>query len=126
MRQWILRTRWMAGASKHTTRMDAHERHVVTALQFDDEYIVTGSDDHKVKVWSTSSKRQIRTIEGHQGGVWAMQFSGNRLVTGATDRRLHVYNLRTGECIHQLRGHESTIRCLQVTAGIGKTQEEGG
>jgi WD40 repeat protein len=67
-----------------------------------------------VQVWSTASKRQIRTIGGHTGGVWAMQFAGNRLVTGATDRKLHVYDLRTGDCVHQLRGHESTIRCLQV------------
>ena len=66
------------------------------------------------QIWSAVSKRLLRTITGHTGGVWAMQYAGNRLVTGSTDRRLHVYDIRTGECIHQLAGHESTIRCLQV------------
>jgi hypothetical protein len=50
VRQHILWSRWMTGKSKHVTRMDAHGRHVVTALQFDSEYIVTCSDDCNVKV----------------------------------------------------------------------------
>ena len=74
------------------------------------------------QVWNTQTKRLLRTITGHAGGVWAMQYQGNRLVTGATDRRLHVYDLRTGERIHTLIGHDSTIRCLQVTESASKPQ----
>ena len=145
MRQHRLRMRWISGVPHNTSRMEAHGAHVITTLQFDNDYIVTGSDDNTVKVrgaygpsrrrersahgqvgalvplvaaqvWNTQTKRLLRTITGHAGGVWAMQYQGNRLVTGATDRRLHVYDLRTGERIHTLIGHDSTIRCLQVAA----------
>jgi len=53
MRQHRLRMRWISGVPHNTSRMEAHGAHVITTLQFDNDYIVTGSDDNTVKVCGT-------------------------------------------------------------------------
>jgi F-box and WD-40 domain protein CDC4 len=66
---------------------------LVTSLQFDDEVIVVGCDNHKIEVFDTITGRNIHTLEGHEGGVWALQFKGGEkhdperlLVSGGCDR----------------------------------------
>ncbi|KAG1470394.1 hypothetical protein G6F56_002710 [Rhizopus delemar] len=65
---------------------------LVTSLQFDDQYTVVGCDNHRVEVFDTQSGKKIRTLEGHEGGVWALQFKGGEddperiLLSGGCDR----------------------------------------
>ncbi|CDS03433.1 hypothetical protein LRAMOSA00835 [Lichtheimia ramosa] len=94
---------------------------LVTSLQFDDKYIVVGCDNHRIEVFDTQTARKIRTLEGHEGGVWALHFKGGErhdpervLVSGACDRDVRVWNLDTGRLKHVLRGHTSTVRCLKM------------
>ncbi|KAI8344678.1 WD40-repeat-containing domain protein [Chlamydoabsidia padenii] len=94
---------------------------LVTSLQFDDKYIVVGCDNHRIEVFDTQTTRRIRTLEGHEGGVWALQFKGGdkydparTLVSGGCDRDVRVWDLDTGERRHILRGHTSTVRCIKM------------
>ena len=66
---------------------------LVTSLQFDEKYIVVGCHTHRIEVFDTQTARKIRTLEGHEGGVWALHFKGGErhdpervLVSGACDR----------------------------------------
>lgn len=66
---------------------------LVTSLQFDAKYIVVGCDNHRIEVFDTQSAQKVRTLEGHEGGVWALQFKGGDkydperiLVSGGCDR----------------------------------------
>ncbi|KAI8086888.1 WD40-repeat-containing domain protein [Gilbertella persicaria] len=94
---------------------------LVTSLQYDEKYIVVGCDNHRIEVFDTNTAKKVRTLEGHEGGVWALQFKGGEkhdperiLVTGGCDRDVRVWNLNTGELRHVLRGHNSTVRCLKM------------
>ncbi|ORZ21096.1 WD40-repeat-containing domain protein [Absidia repens] len=94
---------------------------LVTSLQFDDKYIVVGCDNHRIEVFDTQTAKRVRTLEGHEGGVWALQFKGGgkddperTLVSGGCDRDVHVWDLDTGRLRHVLRGHTSTVRCLKM------------
>lgn len=95
---------------------------VVTCLEFDDQKIVTGVDDKHIVIYSTKTGDYVRTLKGHEGGVWALKYTGNTLITGSTDRTARVWNLKTGECIHIYKGHTLTIRCLDIIhpTNIGK------
>ena len=92
----------------------AHQRHVVTCLQFDAEKILTGSDDTNINVYDTRTGALRARLEGHEGGVWALQYEGSTLVSGSTDRSVRVWDIDKGVCTHVFLGHTSTVRCLII------------
>ncbi|XHG01603.1 hypothetical protein AWENTII_004975 [Aspergillus wentii] len=92
----------------------AHDRHVVTCLQFDTDKILTGSDDTKINVYDTKTGAQRATLAGHDGGVWALEYYGNTLVSGSTDRSVRVWDIERARCTQVFHGHTSTVRCLQI------------
>ncbi|KAI9810708.1 MAG: SCF ubiquitin ligase complex subunit cdc4 [Phylliscum demangeonii] len=92
----------------------AHQRHVVTCLQFDGDKILTGSDDTNINVYDTRTGQLRTRLEGHEGGVWALEYDGNVLVSGSTDRSVRVWDVERGVCSQVFHGHTSTVRCLQI------------
>lgn len=100
---------------------DCHGSHVVTCMEIDPKgrYILTGSDDGTVRLWSTNvvnEQREMGVYTGHLGGVWALKVDWERriLVTGSTDRTLIVWDLHSGERLEHLLGHTSTVRCVEL------------
>ena len=125
-RHHIIRRTWMQEdvAPRHIA-FRAHQRHVVTCLQFDSEKILTGSDDANINVYDTQTGALRAKLEGHEGGVWALQYEGNVLVSGSTDRSVRVWDIERGVCTQTFQGHTSTVRCLQILmpTSIGKTPD---
>ena len=115
MRHYIIRKTWLQDQilPRHIA-FRAHQRHVVTCLQFDSEKILTGSDDANINVYDTQTGALRVKLEGHEGGVWALQYEGNVLVSGSTDRCVRVWDIEKGICTHTFQGHTSTVRCLQI------------
>ena len=126
MRHHIIRNTWMTDdvLPRHIA-FRAHQRHVVTCLQFDAEKILTGSDDANINVYDTKTGALRARLEGHEGGVWALQYEGNVLVSGSTDRTVRVWDIINGRCTQIFQGHTSTVRCLQILmpTPTGKTQD---
>lgn len=126
MRHHMIRKTWMTDdiAPRHIA-FRAHQRHVVTCLQFDADKILTGSDDANINVYDTKTGALRSTLEGHEGGVWALQYEGNVLVSGSTDRTVRVWDIEKGRCTQIFQGHTSTVRCLQILlpTPIGKTHD---
>ncbi|KAI9323832.1 WD40-repeat-containing domain protein [Dichotomocladium elegans] len=119
-RKYNIAAAWAHGGSVNVVE-DGFGEELVTSLQFDEKYVVVGCDNHRIEVFDTETARKVRTLEGHEGGVWALQFKGggkndpNRvLVSGGCDRDVRVWDLETGRMRHILRGHTSTIRCLKM------------
>ncbi|PHH62304.1 hypothetical protein CDD81_7292 [Ophiocordyceps australis] len=114
-RHHLIRQGWMTGEVKPShVAFAAHPRHVITCLQFDDDKIITGSDDTLIHIYDTKTGKLRRRLEGHEGGVWALQYEGNILVSGSTDRSVRVWDIERGLCQQVFYGHTSTVRCLQV------------
>ncbi|CAE7178764.1 hypothetical protein PTNB73_03410 [Pyrenophora teres f. teres] len=123
-RHHLIRKSWMAGDTKPKhIAFRAHQRHVVTCLQFDTDKILTGSDDTNINVYDTKTGALRNRLEGHEGGVWALQYEGNTLVSGSTDRSVRVWDIEKGRCTQVFQGHTSTVRCLVVLkpTQIGET-----
>ncbi|KAH6609934.1 f-box and wd-40 domain-containing cdc4 [Trichoderma cornu-damae] len=114
-RHYMIRHSWTDGATKPShVAFAAHPRHVITCLQFDDDKIITGSDDTLIHIYDTKTGKLRRKLEGHEGGVWALQYEGNILVSGSTDRSVRVWDIERGLCQQVFYGHTSTVRCLQI------------
>jgi len=118
-RHYMFRKSWTSGKVKpgHVA-FAAHPRHVITCLQFDDDKIVTGSDDMLIHVYDTKTGKFRKRLEGHEGGVWALQYEGNMLVSGSTDRTVRVWDIEKGLCTQVFFGHTSTVRCLQIVTPV--------
>ena len=119
-RRFMLKRSWMMNdivAPKHIA-FPAHPRHVITCLQFDDDKIITGSDDTYIHVYDTQKGALLKRLEGHEGGVWALQYEGNVLVSGSTDRSVRVWDIEKGVCTQVFQGHTSTVRCLQIVMPV--------
>ena len=114
-RHHMIRRSWTSGEVKpgHVA-FAAHPRHVITCLQFDDDKIITGSDDTLIHIYDTKTGKLRKKLEGHEGGVWALQYEGNMLVSGSTDRSVRVWDIERGLCQQVFYGHTSTVRCLQI------------
>ncbi|MCJ1284439.1 SCF ubiquitin ligase complex subunit cdc4 [Xylographa opegraphella] len=114
-RHHLIRSNWMQDEIKpRHLAFKAHQRHVVTCLQFDTDKILTGSDDTNINVYDTKTGALRARLEGHEGGVWALQYEGNVLVSGSTDRSVRVWDIDRGVCTHVFQGHTSTVRCLVI------------
>ncbi|KAF2130248.1 WD40 repeat-like protein [Dothidotthia symphoricarpi CBS 119687] len=123
-RHHLIRKSWMAEDTKPKhIAFRAHQRHVVTCLQFDTDKILTGSDDTNINVYDTKTGVLRSRLEGHEGGVWALQYDGNTLVSGSTDRSVRVWDIEKGKCVQTFQGHTSTVRCLVILkpTQIGET-----
>ncbi|KAF8891372.1 WD40-repeat-containing domain protein [Infundibulicybe gibba] len=110
----LTRTRWVNNPEPKHISFPAHGTSVVTCLIFSHGRIISASDDHSIHVYSPITGELLRSLEGHQGGVWALAASKNTLVSGSTDRTVRIWNLETGKCTHVFGGHTSTVRCLSI------------
>jgi F-box and WD-40 domain protein CDC4 len=125
-RHYLIRRGWMKDDIKpRHIAFRAHDRHVVTCLQFDTDKILTGSDDTNINVYDTKTGALRNRLQGHEGGVWALQYEGNVLVSGSTDRSVRVWDIEKGTCMQVFHGHTSTVRCLQILmpTEIGRTPD---
>ncbi|KAF5103473.1 hypothetical protein D0Z03_000190 [Geotrichum reessii] len=114
-RYMIINRNWMDSRFKpKRLTITGNGGDVVTCLQFDDNQIITGSDDHSITIHNMDTGEVIRQLLGHTGGVWALQYVGNLVVSGSTDRSVRVWDTRTGINTHMFTGHTSTVRCLEV------------
>ncbi|KAI9880441.1 MAG: SCF ubiquitin ligase complex subunit cdc4 [Pleopsidium flavum] len=118
-RHHLIQRSWMQDDFKpRHIAFRAHQRHVVTCLQFDTDKILTGSDDTNINVYDTQTGALRARLQGHEGGVWALQYEGNVLVSGSTDRSVRVWDIEKGVCTQVFQGHTSTVRCLQILMPI--------
>ncbi len=125
-RHHLIRKNWMREDAKpRHIAFRAHDRHVVTCLGFDDDKIVTGSDDTNINVYDTKTGTLRAKLRGHEGGVWALQYEGNVLVSGSTDRSVRVWDIEKGRQMQVFQGHTSTVRCLQILSPtkVGETPD---
>lgn len=114
-RHFMIQKSWTSGKVKPShVAFAAHPRHVITCLQFDEDKIITGSDDQLIHIYDTKTGKLRKRLEGHEGGVWALQYEGNILVSGSTDRSVRVWDIEKGLCSQVFYGHTSTVRCLQI------------
>jgi WD40 repeat protein len=77
-----------------------------------DDFIVSGSNDCKIKVWRASTGECLQTLVGHELLVRALAFdpASGRLVSASYDKSIKVWDLGTGKIVREFKhGHTSHI-----------------
>jgi WD40 repeat protein len=75
----------------------------------DGQRIASASEDSTIRLWNLNGKL-LKTLTGHQGGVWGVAFSpdGNLLASSSADGTVKVWTL-DGKLLRTLEGHSATV-----------------
>lgn len=106
-----LRKNWRLGRCT-SEMLPAHDKQVtcVRVRVGDVCTLATSSVDRTIKIWNLKNGRLLKTLVGHQRGVWALCFYGrNHLISGAHDCTIKIWNLESGQCERTLLGHQGAI-----------------
>lgn len=111
---------------------EGHQECVYT-LQFDSNYLVSGSRDQTMRIWNMHTRRLVREpLVGHRGSVLCLQFDADPaqdiLVSGSSDSNVFIWRFSTGEIIQQItNAHRESVlnvrfdKRILVTSSKDKT-----
>ncbi len=95
------------------------EKGAVRCLAYtpDGHRLITGSDDHTIRVWNADTGQPLFNITGHSSAVrsLAVKSDGSTLVSGSDDKTIKVWNLGSGQELHTLTGHRSYLNAVAIS-----------
>lgn len=87
---------WEWQSEQYVMKQQGHSSEMnCVAYSPDGQYIVTGGEDAKVKVWNVSNGFCLVTFSEHSSAVTAIEYSGNKkfLVSASLDGTVRAYDL---------------------------------
>ncbi|ONK63196.1 uncharacterized protein A4U43_C07F12390 [Asparagus officinalis] len=96
-------------------KMRGHQNAVYCAI-FDrsGQYVITGSDDRLVKIWSMETAFCLASCRGHEGDITDLAVSCNNalVASSSNDFIIRVWRLPDGLPISVLRGHTGSVTAI--------------
>ncbi|KAF9978486.1 coatomer subunit alpha [Actinomortierella ambigua] len=105
---------WDAQTGVNTLNYDEHEKRAwsVDFSRTDPTRLASGSDDTKVKIWSTTQKPSAFTIDS-KANICCVKFnpeSSHHIAFGSADHHIHYYDLRkASEPLFVFKGHRKAV-----------------
>ncbi|CAK7214786.1 hypothetical protein SCUCBS95973_002252 [Sporothrix curviconia] len=102
---------------------EAHVECIYT-IQFNADYLVSGSRDHTIRIWNLHTRRLARRpLVGHRGSVLCLQFDSDPeedlIVSGSSDSNVILWRFSTGEIIQRLhRAHREPVLNVKFDKNI--------
>ncbi|KZV50933.1 bromodomain and WD repeat-containing protein 3 [Dorcoceras hygrometricum] len=77
-------------------------------------YVITGSDDRLVKIWSMETAFCLASCRGHEGDITDLSVSSNNalVASASNDYSIRVWRLPDGMPISVLRGHTGAVTTI--------------
>lgn len=75
-RAYLTEQAWLRGPGRLLSTQMSADRGIVTSLGYDDEWIVVGMSTSKVHVFEAETGTYVRTLDGHDQGVWCLTLVG--------------------------------------------------
>lgn len=94
---------------------EGHDGECIYSLQYNDEYLVSGSRDKTLRIWNLATRRLVRKpLIGHLGSVLCLQFDSDPdediIVSGSSDSDVIIWRFSTGEIIQRLtHAHRESV-----------------
>ncbi|XP_022972302.1 bromodomain and WD repeat-containing protein 1-like [Cucurbita maxima] len=105
----------MVQKMQNIKRLRGHRNAVYCAI-FDrmGRYVITGSDDRLVKIWSMDTAYCLASCRGHEGDITDLAVSSNNAVVASSsnDFVIRVWRLPDGLPISVLRGHTGAVTAI--------------
>ncbi|CAK9145214.1 unnamed protein product [Ilex paraguariensis] len=105
----------MVQKMQNIKRLRGHRDAVYCAI-FDrsGRYVITGSDDRLVKIWSMETAFCLASCRGHEGDITDLAISSNNalVASASNDYTIRVWRLPDGCPISILRGHTAAVTAI--------------
>ncbi|XP_037299802.1 sterol regulatory element-binding protein cleavage-activating protein [Manduca sexta] len=102
----------------HLARCRPHQQ-PITEMHSEGGRILTGGQDHVLKVFSSAELSPLFTLHGHCGPITSC-FIDHATPTiagsGSQDGLLCVWDLHTGACLYSMQAHDGAVTSLAYTA----------
>ncbi|KAM0678139.1 SCF ubiquitin ligase complex subunit cdc4 [Binucleata daphniae] len=85
----------------------------VWTFDHNDKYLVTGSTDKTVRIWSIENCMCMYVLKGHKSTIRCLKIADDIIISGSRDSEIRIWNFN-GECLHVLKAHTLSVRCLDV------------
>ncbi|XP_071512964.1 E3 ubiquitin-protein ligase COP1-like isoform X1 [Panulirus ornatus] len=114
-------TVWDAFTAQRLHVFQEHEKRCwnVDFNKMDTKLIASGSDDHKVKLWSLDNERSLTCLEA-KANVCCVQFNPSsryHLAFGSADHCVHYYDLRNmKEAVRVFKGHRKAVSYVKFVS----------
>ncbi|KAJ6847300.1 uncharacterized protein M6B38_281670 [Iris pallida] len=106
-------------------KMRGHQNAVYCAI-FDrsGRYVITGSDDRLVKIWSMETAFCLASCRGHEGDITDLAVSSNNtlVASSSNDFIIRIWRLPDGLPISVLRGHAGAVTAIAFSPRPGSYQ----
>lgn len=119
---------WETWASQHGEDEDircvrlitlkAHQQ-PITVLDSEGGRVLTGSQDHTLKVFRLEDQLPLYTLHGHTGPISCLfidRISPMMSGSGSQDGLLCVWDLLTGACMYSIQAHDGSVVALTYSA----------
>lgn len=112
----------MVQKMQNIKRVRGHRNAVYCAI-FDrsGRYVITGSDDRLVKIWSMETAYCLASCRGHEGDITDLAVSSNNalVASASNDCIIRVWRLPDGLPISVLRGHTAAVTAIAFSPRPG-------
>lgn len=94
---------------------EGHDGECIYSLQYNEEYLVSGSRDKTLRIWNLATRRLVgNPLVGHIGSVLCLQFDSDPaediIVSGSSDSDVIIWRFSTGEIIQRLtHAHRESV-----------------
>ncbi|KAE8696992.1 protein PROLIFERA-like isoform X1 [Hibiscus syriacus] len=105
----------MVQKMQNIKKLRGHRNAVYCAI-FDrtGRYVITGSDDRLVKIWSMETAFCLASCRGHEGDITDLAVSSNNVLvaSASNDFLIRVWRLPDGLPVSVLRGHTAAVTAI--------------
>ncbi|KAG5240283.1 hypothetical protein IMY05_008G0088200 [Salix suchowensis] len=116
----------MVKKMQNVKRVRGHRNAVYCAI-FDrsGRYVVTGSDDRLVKIWSMETAFCLASCRGHEGDITDLAVNSNNtlVASSSNDFIIRVWRLPDGMPISILRGHSAAVTSIAFSPRPGSAYQ---
>eukprot|EP00698_Gefionella_okellyi_P007257 TRINITY_DN1761_c0_g3_i1.p1 TRINITY_DN1761_c0_g3~~TRINITY_DN1761_c0_g3_i1.p1 ORF type:complete len:475 (-),score=77.95 TRINITY_DN1761_c0_g3_i1:1003-2427(-) len=113
VRKTRLDASWRSGPSRITI-LRGHTNHVFVS-HFDEENIVTSSEDNTVRIWAAQYPYPcLQTMKPHSAYVPALTMDSQFIITGSKDWTVSSFDRKSLRCLHTYTGYKAEVSCVQL------------
>ncbi|POG65880.1 hypothetical protein GLOIN_2v1482801 [Rhizophagus irregularis DAOM 181602=DAOM 197198] len=114
---WINRNKESFTYEKFADFEEHTDKILSVSISPNGKYVVSGSRDRTVRLWSVRGKRLFHGFKEHKGDVNSVSFSSNSnlIVSGSMDNMVYLWSVNEKKLVHVFKGHNGGVSSVSFS-----------